>query len=205
VLLRVLETLSLIPADEYVLACPEDCLEAFTPIAKRGRFAIFAGSKNDVLNRYCSAIRYFGIAEDARIIRATGDNPFVFAAAAAEINREASALGADYAGYTDLPYGAGVESVLASALLRAEKEGTLETEREHVCPYLYGNPARFKLHRPLAPKKWQYPALRLTIDTKEDYENACRLYNILTEAAGPEKRYHEEEIIKHASIVIQTN
>jgi spore coat polysaccharide biosynthesis protein SpsF len=203
-LLRVLEALTVIPADSYILACPEDSFDAFTPLAKRCGFAIFAGSKNDVLNRYCSAIRYFGIAGDARIIRATGDNPFVFASAAEEINREAAALGADYAGYVNLPYGAGVESVLAEALLRAEKEAVSEAEREHVCPYLYGNPARFKLHRPLAPKKWQYPALRLTVDTKEDYEYARRLYASITETLNTDRRYSDEAIIQCALRVATT-
>jgi spore coat polysaccharide biosynthesis protein SpsF len=197
-LFRVLQALATIPAEQYILACPEDCLEAFAPLAKRGGFAIFAGAKEDVLNRYCSAIRYFGIDkhEGARIIRATGDNPFVFADAAVEINKEAAELNADYAGYLNLPYGAGVESVLADSLLRAEKEASGEAEREHVCPYLYNNPGQFKIHRPQAPSEWQFPQLRLTCDTREDYENARRLYDELSAKAAPGARYRGAEIIK---------
>jgi spore coat polysaccharide biosynthesis protein SpsF len=133
------------------------------------------------------------------VIRATGDNPFVFADAAAAINAEALALGADYAGYSGLPLGAGVESVSAAALLRADTEATAPFEREHVCPYLYGHPENFLLHRPLAPLRWQR-AIRLTVDTKEDYERARILYTALDKSvdAGTlsgEERYRGAAII----------
>jgi spore coat polysaccharide biosynthesis protein SpsF len=117
-----------------------------------------------------------------RVIRATGDNPFVFADAAFTINHEAYSLNADYAGYAGLPYGAGVESVAAEALLRAEKEAASNAEREHVCPYLYNHPDRFRLHRPLAPLIWQAPDMRVTIDTQEDYEKALKAYRALSYA-----------------------
>jgi spore coat polysaccharide biosynthesis protein SpsF len=198
VLFRVLEALSAIPCDEYILACPDDSLDAFSAMSRRAGFALFAGSKTDVLNRYCSAIRHFGLdkQDDTRVIRATGDNPFVFADAAAAINREAATLGADYAAYTGLPHGAGVESVLASALLRAEQEAHAPCEREHVCPYLYANGNIFLLHRPLARKEWQSPELRITIDTKEDYERAKTLYARVSKNVHSKKRYSGVELLK---------
>jgi spore coat polysaccharide biosynthesis protein SpsF len=128
------------------------------------------------------------------VIRATGDNPFVFADAASAINREARSLNADYAGYAGLPYGAGVESIAAEALLRAEREAAAQPEREHVCPYLYNHPARFRLHRPLAPLIWQAPDMRLTIDTQEDYDRAQDVYRALS-CAGPDQRFTGIRII----------
>jgi spore coat polysaccharide biosynthesis protein SpsF len=110
------------------------------------------------------------------LIRATGDNPFVFADAAYTITTDALALGADYAGYSGLPLGAGVESVTAKALLQAGTEASSRYDREHVCPYLYTHPEKFLLHRPLAPQYWQGPEIRLTIDTQQDYEQAQVLY-----------------------------
>lgn len=176
ILIRVLEALSHIPCDRYILACPEDCVTMFEPLAQETAFDLSPGSKEDVLNRYCDAIRRFKI---DRVIRATADNPFVFADAAQEINQEATAVSADYAGYQRLPYGAGVESVAAEALLKAEREALHAAEREHVCPYLYNHPELFSLHRPLAPHVWQEPEFRLTIDTPEDYERAQKLYTFL--------------------------
>lgn len=199
---RVMEALLRVPADIRILACPHDSAASFAPLAAEAGFEIFAGPKDDVLARYCLVIRHFSV---TRFIRATGDNPFVFADAAAAINEEAAALNADYSGYSGLPVGGGVESVNAGALLRADASGTgtdaaSSFEREHVCPYLYGRPELFRLHRPLAPMRWQdasfanaVAAIRLTVDTQEDYERACVLYKGLENGEG---RYRGEAIIK---------
>jgi spore coat polysaccharide biosynthesis protein SpsF len=193
---RVMEGLNRVPADIRLLACPEDCRRSFAPLAAEAGFEIVTGPKEDVLARYCIAVRRRNI---SRVIRATGDNPFVFADAAAAINAEALALGADYAGYSGLPCGAGVESVGAAALLRAETEAAAPSEREHVCPYLYGHGELFRLHRPLAPLRWRGdPAaaavLRLTVDTAEDYERARELYAALDRLCG-EERYRGPAVI----------
>jgi spore coat polysaccharide biosynthesis protein SpsF len=185
-----MEALNQVPADMRILACPEDCAAPFAPLAARTGFELLTGPKDDVLERYCLALRRFNI---RRVIRATGDNPFVFADAAATLNAEAAALGADYSGYSGLPYGAGVESIASAALLRAGAEAAAPHEREHVCPYLYGRPELFLLHRPLAPLHWQGPALRLTVDTAEDYGRAQELYAALERI--PE-RYRGTEILK---------
>ncbi|MDR0539139.1 MAG: NTP transferase domain-containing protein [Spirochaetaceae bacterium] len=197
---RVMEALKAVHADEYVLACPEEpplfihgipgrstSEKEFASLAEACGFRLITGSKDDVLARYCSAIRAIGFdtKPDARIIRATGDNPFVFADAANAINAEAAARNVDYAAYTGLPYGTGVESVAVRALLRSETEAKTAYEREHVCPYIYGHPELFTLYRPAAPAIWHKPELRLTIDTQPDYEKAL-------EYAGRLKRFWDE-------------
>jgi len=194
-ILRVMEALNRVPAELRILACPEDAAPAFASLAAEAGFTLFIGPKNDVLGRYCLAMRKFGI---RYAIRATGDNPFVFADAAAAISAEALALNADYAGYSGLPLGAGVESVSADALFRAEIETAIEAdvcvyEHEHVCPYLYNHPELFRLHRPLAPLHWQGSDLRLTVDTAEDYERAQALFAALDRLG--EERYQGAAII----------
>jgi spore coat polysaccharide biosynthesis protein SpsF len=191
-LLRVMEALNHVPADLRVLACPEDCVDTFAPLVKEANFELVPGPKEDVLARFCLAIRRFKI---DRVIRATGDNPFVFVDAAASVNEEALARSADYAGYSRLPYGAGVESVSAEALLKAEREAEAPYEKEHVCPYLYGHPELFSLHRPLALLPWQDPSIRLTVDTAADYEKACSLYEALAFPENSNARYRGETII----------
>lgn len=175
-LFRVMAALSSVSAEAHVLACPADAEAAFAPLAERAGFRVVVGSKDDVLERYCDAVRATGA---DRIVRATGDNPFVFPDAADAVNRESEKLGADYGAYAALPYGAGVESVAAEALLRAEREARLPAEREHVCPYLYNHPELFALHRPLAPAEWRAPQVRLTVDTAADYGRAQSLYAAL--------------------------
>jgi spore coat polysaccharide biosynthesis protein SpsF len=174
--LRVMQSLNHVPANLRILACSEDSFSSFAPLAAEAGFQIIAGPKEDVLERYCMAVRHFSI---DRVIRATADNPFVFTDAAAAINAEAMALKADYAGYCTLPHGAGVESVCAKALLRAAAAASSPFEREHVCPYLYNHGDIFSLHRPLAPLRWQGQDIRLTVDTQEDYEKAKELYSSL--------------------------
>ncbi|MDR0451966.1 MAG: spore coat protein [Treponema sp.] len=188
---RVMEALNRVTADIRVLACPENCLARFGPLAERAGFEIFGGPEDDVLGRYCGAARRFRL---GRVIRATGDNPFVFADAADALNAEARELDADYAGYAGLPYGAGVESVKSEALFRAEKEAAAGPEREHVCPYLYGRPELFSLHRPLAPLAWRGPDVRVTVDTDEDFSRAELLYRALER--GPEDRYSGSGILR---------
>jgi len=197
VVLRVMEALNRIPAELRILACPEDSKSAFAELAQEAGFTLFAGPKEDVLDRFCLCLRNFNI---RHLIRATGDNPFVFADAAYTIITEGLALGADYAGYSGLPPGAGVESVNARALLLAGNEAVSQYDREHVCPYLYTHPEKFLLHRPLAPQAWQGPEIRLTIDTQQDYEQAQVLYAALDRLENTGKlsegeRYKGEVII----------
>jgi spore coat polysaccharide biosynthesis protein SpsF len=190
-LYRVMEALNRVDAALRVLACPDSCLAAFGPLAERAGFEISGGPEEDVLARYCMAARRFGI---DRVIRATGDNPFVFARAAAAINAEAEELDADYAAYAGLPYGAGVESVKSEALFRAEREAPDGPAREHVCPYIYGRPELFTLHRPLAPREWRGQNMRLTVDTAADFSRAEALCGTLFRSAG--NPYAEAEIIR---------
>ena len=189
---RVMEAFSSFPFEAKILACPEDSAESFAPLAYEAGFTLITGPKEDVLERYCIVIRKTGA---HRIVRATADNPFVFVDAAVALNDEAVALGADYAGYSGLPYGAGIESVASEALLRAGKEAETQAEREHVCPYIYNHPELFLLHRPLAPQKWQGADYKITVDTADDYRNAQNLYDELL-SLPREERNLGKNIIK---------
>jgi len=191
IVFRVMEALAFLPCEKKILACPIDSVSAFAPLAEEAGFILIPGPKEDVLARYCLAIRESGA---DMVIRATADNPFVFIDAAGAIESEASALGADYAGYFGLPVGAGVESVASEALLRAEREARAPDEREHVCPYLYKHSELFRLHRPFTPRRWQGPDFRITVDTKEDYEKAKSLYERLS-SLPLEKRNLGENVI----------
>jgi spore coat polysaccharide biosynthesis protein SpsF len=188
-----MEALRRVSCDRHVLACPEDSAAPLEPLAAAAGFDLVPGSKEDVLGRYCAVIRRFGI---DRVIRATADNPFVFIDAAEAINREGAGLGADYAGYSGLPCGAGVESVSAEALLRAEGEAAAGPDREHVCPYLYNHPELFLLHRPLAPRIWRARSVRITVDFSGDYKQARVLYDALALVPDREARFRGKTIIE---------
>ena len=186
---RVMQALSLFPVK--ILACPEDSVYAFSPLAEEAGFTLLSGPKDDVLARYCIAINKSGA---DRVVRATSDNPFVFIDAALAIASEAEELNADYSAYSAMPYGSGVEAVSSIALLRAGKEASASYDREHVCPYLYNNPQLFYLHRPLAPLKWRDPKIRITVDTEDDYKRANHLFSYMESIPSPEKNYGERVI-----------
>ncbi|MDR1211532.1 MAG: spore coat protein, partial [Spirochaetaceae bacterium] len=81
----VMAALKTVAADIHVLACAADSEAAFAPFARAEGFYIYGGPKEDVLKRYCDVIRLYG---PDRVIRATGDNPFVFADAAWAVHCE---------------------------------------------------------------------------------------------------------------------
>jgi len=193
IIARVMEALNQVTADLRILACPRDAADKFAPLAEEAGFQLCVGPKEDVLERYCIAIRTYNI---KRVIRATGDNPFVFVDAAMAINAEGLALAADYSGYAGLPHGAGVEAVNAAALLQARDEASSAYEREHVCPYIYGHAEKFLLHRPLAPLRWQAPQARLSIDTEEDYRRAQILHAALDSCESQPERWRGPSILE---------
>jgi len=175
-LVRVLEALRCLPVAYHIVACPEDSYDTFKPLAEQTGFSIISGPKDDVLGRFVLALDAFKL---DYCIRATADNPFVFVDAAWLSAQETVSLKADYGTLTSMPYGSGVEIIRAEALRQADQETLVPYDREHVCPYLYNNPGRFHLHRPLAPQCWREPEIRLTVDTREDYKQAQRLYDAL--------------------------
>ncbi len=162
-----LRRLSRVPADLYILATEPSSAPELGPRAEALGWKVFVGSEEDVLARYCGAVRDFGL---SRVVRATGDNPFVSPEAAEALLADPGTVVSDYAAYQGLPLGFGVEVVRASALLAAQAESSDPYEREHVCPFLYRRPERFRLHRPEAPERLLAPEARVTVDTREDYE-----------------------------------
>ncbi len=165
----VLRRLRACAADAYVLATDADGASALADVAGEFGFSVFAGPKDDVLARYAMAAQAFAL---ERVIRATGDNPFVSVTLADRAVQVALESGADYVGLVGMPVGMGVEVINVPALYKASKEATSAFDREHVCPYLYGNPAVFSIQRPECPLEYRLPEARVTVDTPADFRRA---------------------------------
>ena len=168
----VMERLRGIPAELYILASDHEGCRALYSRAREHGFETLAGPTDDVLARFVLAIRQFGL---GRVIRATGDNPFVSVELANIAVAEADATGADYVGLTGMPLGMGVEVVKAEALVDADSGQASAYDREHVCPYLYNNPGRYAIHRPQCPAGYRMPDSKVTVDTIDDYDAAREL------------------------------
>lgn len=180
VIARVMETMRRVAVDAYVLACDYDSEAELAPVARSEGFECIAGPKDDVLERFCHVARKTGA---DTFLRATGDNPFLFADAAsrslerfAELSR--ARVPADYFTYTGLPHGSGIEVFSAKKLVEAAPLTGSPYDREHVGPALYNHPDRFVAVRETAPEQWYHPDARTTIDTANDYARACRMVEV---------------------------
>ncbi|WCJ60814.1 glycosyltransferase family protein [Fontisphaera persica] len=81
------------------------------------------------------------------------------------------------------PRGLDAEIFTFAALDQAHREAHLPREREHVTPYLYQHPEKFRLHSYRAPEDWsQY---RWTLDTPEDWALIEAIYQALYRTEQP--------------------
>jgi spore coat polysaccharide biosynthesis protein SpsF len=174
--LRAMDALRLIPADSYILATEPGSAGPLSPLADEAGFELFVGNKENVLRRYADAARKY---EPDAVIRATGDNPLVSWEMAVAACALFDSTGADYAALSDLPLGAGVEVIGTSALLEADRSETDSYEKEHVTPFLYRRPDRFRIVRSQAPHRYRRPDLRVTMDTSEDYRFLSGVFEAL--------------------------
>ena len=173
---QAMARLSLVPAEARVIATDEASAGALAHAAELSGFELLVGPAEDVLARYCLAIRRFGI---DLVIRATGDNPLVSPELASLLLERGASVSSDFAGFVGMPVGMGVELVRAEALLRAEAEARERPEREHVCPYLYGHPELFRIDSPDAPPEYLLEGARVTVDTEADYDEVLKIYGAL--------------------------
>lgn len=184
-----------IPAERYFLACDYDSESALGEIAKDCGWEIFAGSRDDVLERFCSLVKT-RFPECETIVRATADNPFLFYEAAQKSLEEfeKNFSDADYFTFTGLPHGSGVEVFKAASLLRAAALTDSPYDHEHVGPSLYNHPENFKAVFKKAGEEFFAPDLRTTIDTFSDFKRAQKIVQKIS--GGKKTRpYSAQEIL----------
>jgi len=169
---RVMNALEAVEADVKVLLTTGDSRTGLMESAEKCRFELFTGSKEDVLDRFIRAAEHYGA---DRIIRATGDNPFVSSLLANRINRSHEETKADYSGFFGMPLGTGVEILETKALKKAARESDSSFDHEHVAPYLYNNPAIFRINRPDISGAYGFGEVKISVDTRADLELAERI------------------------------
>ena len=175
-----LDAMKKVKAERHFVACDYDSKSALEPLAKKSGWEIFAGDRDNVLDRFCSLIKK-EFPECDLIVRATGDNPFLFyeAAQASVKDFEENHFEADYFTYSGLPHGSGVELFKAASLVKAQGLTDSPYDKEHVGPALYRHPKTFNCVFKEAPKDFFAADLRTTIDTFADYKRAQRLLDFL--------------------------
>jgi spore coat polysaccharide biosynthesis protein SpsF len=152
--------------------------------ARRGA-KVFRGSEEDVLGRYFGAATKFSAEV---VVRVTADSPLFDPELLSEMLKRFFELQSrdtpvDYLSNTrtrSYPVGLGAEIFTCDALERAAREATDPYDREHVTPYLYREPGRFRVHAyvgevDLSQHRW-------TLDTPEDLRFVRAVYSTLTDA-----------------------
>lgn len=133
--------------------------------------ACFRGNEANVLDRYYQCATTYSF---QHIIRLTGDNPFTDIEELDKLIDLYIASGSDYVNsFTSLPIGVGTEIFSYASLSRSWQEGKAPHHLEHVDEYMLENPHIFKTALlSVAADKYR-PDIRLTVDTREDYKQAC--------------------------------
>lgn len=177
----VLQSMRKIPCERYFVATDFDSYDAVKPICEKNNFECFAGSLNDVLQRFVDLLDAI---DCDTVIRATADNPFLFYEAAFdslklfesenEIEKKC-----DYLTFSGLPHGSGVEIFSASSLKKSVSSAKSEYDHEHVGPALYNHKNLFNCKFVPAPEKYNFPHFRTTVDTFSDYLRAILIENFL--------------------------
>lgn len=146
----------------------------------RGRgVAVYRGSETDVLSRYHGAAREAGAEV---VVRVTSDCPVIDPAVVDQVigHYLAHRDEFDYVSNTQVrsfPRGMDTEVFPMASLERAFREGALDYEREHVTPFLYRNPERFRIGQVVYRENRGDD--RWTVDTPEDYELIRRIIEAL--------------------------
>ena len=152
-------------------------------IALKYKLPVFRGDEQNVLKRMIDAA--VGNNIDV-VVRICADNPFLDIESIAElINQHKQATETDYISYEvgrNKPaimshFGFYAELASLNALTEVISATSDPYYLEHVTNYIYTHPDDFKLHYIHAPSYvYDRTDIRLTVDTKEDFEQAQRLY-----------------------------
>ena len=154
--------------DEKIIATTnnpkDDVIEKFTT---SNNIKLFRGDSDNVLDRYYQCAKKFSL---THIVRITADNPLIDPDIIDQAIKKYSTFNYDYLTNSinrTFPNGTEVEIFSFDALEIAWKYAKKKSEREHVTPYFYNNPKKFKIHH--FKQKKNQSKFRYTIDHKEDY------------------------------------
>jgi spore coat polysaccharide biosynthesis protein SpsF len=165
--------------------------EPIRVFCQRERIPFFAGDEQDVLDRFYRAAIAF---QADPVLRITADCPFVDPELVGALLAMYQAGEYDHVGVATgsvafqhagprYPDGLDAECIRLAALTRAHDEAHERTDREHVTPYLYRVPGRFR--NGLLPAKEDHGRLRWTVDHPADFAVVEKVYQALWNGDRP--------------------
>ena len=142
----------------------DDKIEVLT---KNKNILCFRGNSSDVLDRYYQCAKLYSLSV---IIRITADNPLIDPNIVEKIISEFQSGSYDYISnglVRTFPYGTDTEIFSFDALGKSWKNAKKDDEREHVTPYFYRNPEKFRIYNVKHVPDLSH--IRLTVDQIEDF------------------------------------
>ncbi len=141
--------------------------------------AVFRGPLDDVLGRFCGALAERPKA--ATVVRLTADCPLADWTLIDQVIGRHLETGSDYTSNTPptrtYPHGLDVEIVRAEVLREAGREARAPYEREHVTPFIYRRPERYRIGYVSGEPSLAH--LRWTVDLPSDLAFVREVYETL--------------------------
>ena len=168
-------------SDLKVATTYEEGVDQIIEICKDCGVGFHQGSLHDVLERFYETAQPYG---PDLVVRLTSDCPLVDPYVIDMIIQKAIDNGKDYTSNTIIPTypdGIDVEVMKFTALEKAFKEAKLESEREHVTPYIWKN-SPLKGGQIFSAESVENPIdnsdVRLTVDTSADFDVVTKIIDI---------------------------
>ena len=153
--------------------------DVIATLLSKKNITVYRGSENDVLDRFYQAAK---IMRADVICRITADDLLKDPVVIDKIMQEFLNGSYDYVSNTitpTYPDGLDIEIFSFSALERAWKCAKLPSEREHVTPYIWKNPSKFKIFNVAYCEDLSH--MRWTLDRPEDWVFVQQVYEHLYE------------------------
>lgn len=165
-------------ADELIVATSDGVSDdPLAGLCRQLGVSCFRGSLEDVLDRFYQAAREH---RPSHVVRLTGDCPLADPALIDDIVRYHVEGGYDYTSNTitpTYPDGLDAEVIRFDCLETAWREARPASQREHVTPFIWSQPDRFKLAN--YENEEDLSDLRWTVDEPEDFELIEMIYREL--------------------------
>ncbi len=178
--------------DQFVVATSEEISDQpIVTLCKENQIICFRGSLQNVLDRYYQAAKMYS---STHVVRLTGDCPLIDPQLIDNIIQFHLSNHFDYTSNAiepTFPDGLDVEVFRFSCLKQAWEEANLPAHQEHVTPFIYQQPDRFKIGS--YKNKINLSHLRWTVDEELDFKLVTKIYEALY-PTNPQ--FTTEEILK---------
>jgi len=164
--------------DQIVLATSineeDDQLEEW---ARKNDINFFRGDLDNVLKRFYDTASYYN---GDIIVRITADCPLIDPSVVDKVIQKFLEGNYDYLSNTNpptFPDGLDTEVFTFNTLKEAYQNAKLKSELEHVTPYIWNHPEKFKLGNLTSSENYEH--LRWTLDNPEDYKFLSEIFDNL--------------------------